>query len=124
MNNLDILKEILLKYQFQYLSWGSIHYLFNEKEHKLGRRTQTPKNFIRQQLFKELQSDYKWIKENGVPITKNSKGVKLSDKLEEINNYLDGEHKRALAILGKLKPIKEHRDRLLTLKWTEQTRDL
>lgn len=104
-----VFKEYLIDNQDRYNCWDYVHnYVVNELVNVYNWNIgDTPnKETLRLVYFKEIQKDLQWIQENGVPISKNRTGIKISTDKIEINNYIKSEEKRAMSILKKLKVVK------------------
>lgn len=104
-----IFKDTLIRNNDTFHSWKEIHSIVESYllyYLKWDFKNIPTKEQLRQVYFKELQKDNVFIAEYGIPITKNSVGVKLSKDRKEIEHYIKSETKRALSLFVKLKPIK------------------
>lgn len=108
----QLFKKYLIDHKEQYNCWDVIHdhitaELVNVYKWNL---IDTPtKERLRLRYFKEIQRDTEWVRSNGVPISKNRVGIKLTNNDSDINEYIKSETKRALSIFKKLTPIKQSR---------------
>lgn len=116
--NLEVMnefKQFLIDNQDNFYSWKEVHdvvYMNLVFDKGLDYRLFPTKDEFRQRYFKAIQQDDEWIEDNGLPISKNGVGIKITKDLKEIKQYIKTETKRAKALFTKLKPIKKHYTRL------------
>lgn len=93
-----------------FVSWKETFGLVSEliRIHESERVLREFKNSdtMRRVLWTPLQEDYRWVEENGWPISKNSVGIKLTQDPDEVKEFIQVEYGRAMSLLKKVSVFK------------------
>ena len=63
---------------------------------------------LRSEMWREIQSDTEWVEAHGWPISKNGTGIKLTNDIKEVKEFVAGEFSRAMSVLTKVSIFKKY----------------
>lgn len=109
-----ILKDVLIglhNLNAGYATWNWVYInfcnLYQEDEQRFINSSIKSSDSLRTKYWHILQQDEHFRQESGLtPISKNRVGVKLTDDIEEINEFVKSEYGRAMSLLKKVQHFK------------------